>query len=148
MKPIKLQAIQRFKPDGKTPLFDKGTLNGKILTVNGIDFDFDNLTEDSSLPVYKDADGNIYVTLAVPHNRLYLFRQWGMKRYFDIDDNNIIDLAEFKVALDYINETDNVKLENDLDAIKKVFIKKCKSEGMSDRECVMAWRLKGKPLAA
>lgn len=126
---IKIQTQQ-----SKTP--DKVTLTGSILTINGTKFDFDNLTDDNTLPVWKDSDDNIHVTLLIPENRAYLFRQWGMMRYFDIDDNNIIDLAEFKIALDYINETDNVKLKTDLDAIKAEYLKD---------HTVMEWRLKGKP---
>jgi hypothetical protein len=124
---IKLQT-QKSKTSGTRLLLNN------ILIINKVKYDFDNLDTDSSNPVYKDAEGNIQILLSVPENRFFMFHSGNLLRFFDIDSNGIIDLSELKTAIDYINETDEEKLRENLKVIRDKYL---------ETHTTMEWRQKG-----
>ena len=94
-------------------------LNGNILTQNENDID---------LTVVKD------LIIEVDKEHSFLFKNNNMFRFFDINEDNIIDLSELKIMIDYINEDDLVKIRQGLKIIRDKYLQ---------THTVMEWDNKG-----
>ncbi len=125
---IKLQAITRDKAD-------EVSITTQLITINSKKYVFASLTEDNTNPVYKtitpvivdeidtgETVEDIHILLCVPKNRKFMFHSGNLKRFFDIDSNNMIDISELKTAIDYINEVDDFKLKANLKSIRDGYL--------------------------
>jgi hypothetical protein len=105
------------------------------ITINGKKHVFANLTEDDTKPCYKTVTPVIvdevdtgetiedtHILLCVPKSRKFMFHSGNLKRFFDIDSNNIIDISELKTAINYINEVDDFKLKANLKSIRDNYL--------------------------
>jgi len=125
---IKLQAITRDNTD-------KVSMTNTSITINGKKYSFKTLSQDTTKPCYKtvtpvivdevdtgETIETIHILLCVPKNRKFMFHSGNLKRFFDVDSNNIIDVSELKTAIDYINEIDDVKLKANLKLIRDSYL--------------------------
>jgi hypothetical protein len=100
-------------------------LQKHTITVDGRIFDLskiESITEDQESPVYRLGE-DIIININIPKNRMFMFTNGNLLRFFDIDGNGIISVDELKVALDYILETDTEKVQAGLKIILDDYLK-------------------------
>jgi hypothetical protein len=118
-----------------------------VLTIDTKQFDLsktESITEDHESPVYRFNE-DIIIKLNIPKNRMFMFTNGNLFRFFDIDGNGILTVDELKVALDYILETDTVKLKADLKVIYDAFFDPKIEQRMKLTEIKKFWWDKGFP---
>jgi len=101
---------------------DKLSLNGNILTQNGIDIDLTETTE---------------LLLTVDKDHKFLFTNGNLLRFYDIDSNGEIDINELKLIVDHINNNDLAGIREEL---KSILDKYLEDNTMND------WYKKGESL--
>ena len=125
---IKLQAITQ-------DIGNTISMTDSSITIDNKKYYFNSLTQDSTKPCYKtvtpvivdevdtgETIETIHILLSIPKNRRFMFHSGNLKRFFDVDNNNIIDVPELKTAIDYINEVDDVKLKTSLKLIRDSYL--------------------------
>lgn len=106
---------------------DKLSLKNRIHTINDMDFDLNNLSEDSSLPCYKTVvkvmrDGEetgetiqvIHLEWNIPKNREFMCRMGNFKRFFNED---------LSLLVTYVNNPDTEKVKTGLKRIRDKFLR-------------------------
>jgi len=128
------------------PLSNFNQLKNTI-TVDAKQFDLsklESITEDQASPVYR-LNKDIIIKLNIHKERMFMYTNGNLYRFFDIDGNGILTVDELKIALDYILETDNVKLETSLKLIYNDFFTPRLKNGSTLAEVKTEWWDKGFP---
>jgi hypothetical protein len=94
---------------------DEVSLDDNILTINGIETDL--------LKVELDENGFYTIRLAVDEAHSFMFKKGNFIRFFDINNNNIIEISELERVIDYINNDDIESIEKDLKSIMDGYLK-------------------------
>jgi hypothetical protein len=85
------------------------SLSGSTLTINGTEYDLDNVQElpegetHENQRVYKQGEDTI-IFLHVDTELQFLAINHNLMRFFDIDENNLISMDELKIFVDHWNK--------------------------------------------
>lgn len=105
-----------------TETADKISLSGSIMTINGTDYDLGNVKplpeigkDKNDNPVYEspekqrvyleNPEDNKSIIIFLKHGVAlqFIFINYNLMRFYDINENNIIDLNELKLIVDHWN---------------------------------------------
>jgi hypothetical protein len=121
---------------------DKISLSSSTLTINGKDYDLENvkpLSENESCENQRvcSEGKDIIIFFKINVELQFMFMSYNLMRFYDINENNLIDLSELKLIIDHWNlpederEAERVKIMDVYLAVKG-----------NTKE---SWKLKGVP---
>lgn len=136
---------------------DKISLSGSILTINGTDYDLNNVKplpeigkDKNDNPVYESPENqrvylageNITILLKIDVELQFMFMSYNLMRFYDINENNLIDLNELKLIVTHWNlpeekrETERLKIMETYLAIEGNTKESWKLKGIPEKEVV------------
>jgi hypothetical protein len=123
---------------------DKISLSSSILTINGKDYDLENvkpLSENETCEnqrVYLEGK-DIIIFLKIDVELQFIFMSYNLMRFYDINENNLIDLSELKLIVIHWNLPEDEREAERLKIIDAYLL----IEGNTKE----SWKLKGVPIA-